>query len=624
MPAPAQPPALPESLAAAVQRGDLSAGAGENLARYFAEPQYEPFRPEVERLAAAGDWTELDALFFEVIPFGTGGRRGRMSDFGTATMNPRTVAESADGLARYLASQKPDAAKKRGGLSAVVAHDTRNRSEEFARLTATTLAANGVRTFVFRGHRSTPELSFAVRHLGCDAGVVVSASHNPPGDNGFKAYWDTGGQVLPPHDRGIIDAVYASGDIPGMSYEEAIDDGLIEEVGEQIDTAYVEAVASLSLSGSRDVKAIFTPLHGVGETNVFAVLDAAGFRDVEILDAQRDPDGNFPTVDANFPNPERLEVYEPAIARARETGAEVILATDPDADRLGVVARDGNGDYRHISGNRVGALICDHVLRKRHANDTLPTNGYVVETMVTTPLIGAVAEAAGVRVIDDLLVGFKYIGQVMDREGPDGFLFGAEESLGYLAGQYARDKDAAIAALYVCELAAGLKAEGKTLHDRLDELFAQHGYFAEGQFSEKLPGSGGKALTAKLMTAFRTAPPASLGGVALSKVRDYGEHEVRRLPANERSDALPEPDGNLLMFESAGFAGTGGGKAVKVAVRPSGTEPKIKFYTFASAPVPDGDALPGVKSDVDATLKAVQGDLSRWVAETMAKLAEAG
>ena len=600
---------LPPELSAAVDRGDLSAGAAENLSKALADPHRADSREAIRELVEAGDWGELDALYFEVIPFGTGGRRGRMSEHGTATMNPRTVAESADGLARYLAEQFPEKAAKRGGLTAAVAHDTRNRSEEFARLTATTLAARGVRTFVFRGHRSTPELSFAVRHLDCDAGVVISASHNPPSDNGFKAYWDTGGQVLPPHDRGIIAAVYASGKIPTVDFDEAVDDGLIEVVGEQIDTAYVDAVADLSLSGSRDVSAVYTSLHGVGETNVFAVLDRAGFRGVELLDSQRDPDGNFPTVDAHFPNPERLEVYGPAIDRAGEIGADLVLATDPDSDRLGVCARDAAGEYRHLSGNRVGALICDHVLRKRHQNGTLPSNGYVVETLVTTRLIGEIAKSAGVRVIDDLLVGFKYIGQVMDREGPDAFLFGAEESLGYLAGQYARDKDAAIAALYVMELAAGLKAEGQTLHDRLDRLFVKHGYHAEGQFSEKLPGSGGRETTAKLMAAFRASPPTALGGVELAKVLDFAEHEVRSLPSNERTDALPEPDGNLLIFQS-----DPGGTAVRVAVRPSGTEPKIKFYTFATAPVPDAAGLGGVKTATDATLGRVQGDLSAWVA----------
>ena len=364
-------PAVPEDVAAARDRGDLSAGAAENIAAALADEHRADSHAGIRSLIDAGDWQELDALYFEVIPFGTGGRRGRMSDFGTATMNPRTVAESADGLARYLKSQFPEKAAKRGELKAVVAHDTRNRSEEFARLTATTLAANGVRTFVFRGHRSTPELSFAVRRLDCDAGVVISASHNPPSDNGFKAYWNTGGQVLPPHDGGIIEAVYNSAAIPTVDFDEACDDGLIEQIGEQADGPYVDAVADLSLSGSRDVKAIFTPLHGVGETNVYAVLDRAGFRDVELLASQRDPDGGFPTVDANFPNPERIEVYGPAIERANQTGADLVLATDPDADRLGVVAKDSSGEYRHLSGNRVGALICDHVLRKR-ASGTAP------------------------------------------------------------------------------------------------------------------------------------------------------------------------------------------------------------------------------------------------------------
>ncbi|MEM9701775.1 MAG: phospho-sugar mutase [Planctomycetota bacterium] len=613
--------ASPSPLSAAVERGELSAGAAENAAKALADPHRSNSQAAIQALIDAGDWAELDALYFEIIPFGTGGRRGRMSDHGTATMNPRTVAESADGLARYLAEQFPEKAAKRGGLKAVVAHDTRNRSEEFARLTATTLAARGVRTFVFRGYRSTPELSFAVRRLGCDAGVVISASHNPPSDNGFKAYWNNGAQVLPPHDRGIIDAVYASGEIPTLDFDDGVDDCLIEVIGEQVDSAYTSAVADLSLSSNRDVSAVFTSLHGVGVTNVFNVLDRAGFRGVELLDSQRNPDGNFPTVDANFPNPERIEVYGPAIERAKEIDADLVLATDPDSDRLGVCARirpdDGaDGEYVHISGNRVGSLICDHVLRKRSQQGTLPTGGYVVETLVTTRLIGAIAKAAGVRVIDDLLVGFKYIGQTMDQQGPDEFVFGTEESLGYLAGQYARDKDAAIAALYVMELAASLKGSGKTLHDRLDELFIEHGYHTEGQVSERLPGSGGREITAKLMAAFRSSPPTALGGVALSKVNDYGEHEVRSLPANQRIEALPQPDGNLLIFEG----GSDTGPAVRVAVRPSGTEPKVKFYTFATAPVSDAEALPGVKTATDAVQSAVQGDLSAWVAETLKAL----
>ena len=610
----------PTSHAALPPDAPLSDGAKRNLAAWLEAPHLAEYRPAIAAMIDAGAWDRLDTLFFEVIPFGTGGRRGMMSEVGSATINPRTVAESADGLARYLKQCHPGRARKRGDLTAVVAHDTRNRSEEFARLTATTLAANGVRTYVFRGHRSTPELSFAVRHLGCDAGVVISASHNPPADNGFKAYWDTGGQVLPPHDRGIIDAVYASGEIPTLDFDAAVDDGMIDLIGEEVDTAYVTAVANLSLSSARDLPAVYTPMHGVGETNVYAVLVEAGFKSVELFGPQRDPDGDFPNVADQFPNPERTVVYGPAIDRAKETGAELVLATDPDSDRLGVCVRrhrfsqTGSGgeptdEFVHLSGNRVGALVCDFVLRKRKENGTLPADGYVVETLVTTPLIARTAAAAGVTAVTDLLVGFKYIGRVVDERGADGFLFGAEESLGYLAGDYARDKDAAVAALYIMELAAELKAEGKTLLDRLDALFVEHGYFTEGQRSEVLTGSAGRELTNRLMTAFRTDPPTELAGLKLAKVSDYGEHEVRTLPSNEHAESLAEPDGNVLIFKTA----AGGEKNVRVAVRPSGTEPKIKFYTFADAAVRDAEHLDAVRTETDALLNRVSSDLGDWV-----------
>ncbi|HEX6984902.1 MAG TPA: phospho-sugar mutase, partial [Planctomycetaceae bacterium] len=414
---------------AAAAAGKLAASSVENLRRWLTEPQYAPYRDKIRALVEAEGWERLDLLFFEVIPFGTGGRRGMMADLGSATINDRTVAESAHGLASYLKSQTGGA-----GGTAVVAHDTRNRSAEFAPLTATTLAANGLKVYFFREHRSTPELSFAVRHLKCDVGVMISASHNPPADNGFKAYWSNGGQVLPPHDKGIIQHVYASKEIPTVDFDTAVKDGRIELVGEEIDRAYIEAVRSLSLTAARDVKIVFTPLHGVGETNVYAALAAVGFRDVEIYGPQREPNGNFPNVPDHFPNPERPQVFDAVIARAKETGADLVMASDPDSDRIGVAARGRDGSYRILSGNQVGALCVDYVLRKRAAAGTLSGRSYVVETMVTTPLIAAISRARKVRCLDDLLVGFKYIGQTMDREGPEHFVFGAEESLGYLAG----------------------------------------------------------------------------------------------------------------------------------------------------------------------------------------------
>ncbi|HVW00644.1 MAG TPA: phospho-sugar mutase, partial [Planctomycetaceae bacterium] len=448
--------ALQQAVAAvdsALKDQKLSASSATNLKRWLTEPFFAAYQPGILAAIQAGDFGRLDSVFWEVIPFGTGGRRGMMADYGSATINVRTIAESAQGLGVYLHK----ATGKTGGR-AVIAHDTRNRSDEFARLTATTLAANGLHVFFFESKRSTPELSFAVRHLKCDVGVVVSASHNPPSDNGFKAYWSNGAQVLPPHDKGIIDCVYEARDIPTLDFDQAVADGKIEIIGEEVDQAYIDALLKLSLSKARGVSAVFTPLHGVGETNVYRLLREAGFDQVSVFEPQRAADGNFTNVPDQLPNPERTAVFKPVIEQAKKTGADLVLASDPDADRLGVCVRDKNGEYVHLTGNRVGALLTDYILRRRAAAKNLSDQHYVVETLVTTPLISAIAKSQNVRAIDDLLVGFKYIGQTMDREGPDKFVFGAEESLGYLAGEYARDKDAGIAARYVMELAAELKA----------------------------------------------------------------------------------------------------------------------------------------------------------------------
>ena len=469
----------------AVESGTLSDGAGKNIERWLTEPQYAEYVPSIASLVDTGSWDRLDRLFWEVIPFGTGGRRGLMADMGSATINARTIAESADGLAVYLQSLGTTDGK------AVIAHDTRNRSQEFARLTATTLAARGLKVYLFKEYRSTPELSFAVRHLGCDCGVMITASHNPPSDNGFKAYWSTGGQVLPPHDKGIIDCVYEAAEIPNVDFEAAIAEGRIEQIGEAIDEAYLSTVVDMSLSDSRDLPGLFSPLHGVGETVCYEVLQRAGFDGIAIFEPHREPSGDFPNVADHFPNPERTVVFDPLIAHAKDNGQDVILASDPDADRLGVCVKGADGEFVHLTGNQIGSLIADYILRKRSVAEELTPEHFVVETLVTTPLIGELAKSHGVQVIDDLLVGFKYIGQTMDAKGPDKFVFGAEESLGYLAGTYARDKDAGIAALYLAECAAELRGEGKTLLDRLNELYIEHGYYYEGQTSKFCEGAEG-------------------------------------------------------------------------------------------------------------------------------------
>jgi phosphoglucomutase/phosphomannomutase len=461
---------------------------------------------------------------------------------------------------------------------------------------------------LFESHRSTPLLSFAVRHLRCDVGLMISASHNPPSDNGVKAYWSNGAQVLPPHDQGIIERVYRANEIPLVDFAQAVAAGQIETAGEKVDAAYTRAVTSLALSNCRDLKGLFTPLHGVGETSVFRVLREAGFSQFEIYEPHRQADGRFPNVPNHLPNPELGAVFDPPVAEAQKRGAALVLASDPDADRLGVSVADGHGKFVHLTGNSIGSLLVDFILRKLEQLGSLTPAHYVVETLVTTPLISAIARRHGVRSIDDLLVGFKYIAQTIDREGPERFVFGAEESLGYLAGDYARDKDAAIAALYLAECAAELASENRTLLDRLDDLYVEHGYHLESQRSESCQGPRGKALVDRLMDEFARRPPASLGGTPLARVRDYRLHEIRELPSNRSVAGLPEPRGDLCIFESP--AGT---TQISFAARPSGTEPKIKFYFFARSACPDRQSLAGVKARTAAQLREFEQALSAWV-----------
>lgn len=594
-----------ETVRNAVESGRLLASSGENLERWISEPQYNSYVSEIIELLEAESFDQLNDYFWEVINFGTGGRRGRMASIGSATINERTIAESAHGLATYYKKQHSNG----NVLKAVVAHDPRIRSVEFAQITASTLAAHGFKVYFFDGCRSTPELSFAVRHLNCGVGVMISASHNPPSDNGFKAYWSNGAQVLAPHDQGIVDSVYEASNIPEMDFLEGIESGKIEVIAEKVDEAYLEEVVKLSLSENRNIKALFSPLHGVGETSVFEVLIKAGFKETAIFQEQREPDGNFSNVPQHLPNPERVEVFYPLMEMAASQGADLILASDPDADRIAICVHDQEGHFIPLTGNQSGALIVDYLLRKRKAAGTLSPEHFVVETLVTTPLIADQARAFGIKAVDDLLVGFKYIAQTMDEHGPDKFVFGAEESLGYLAGEYCRDKDAAVAAMYLMEAAAELKTESnKTLLNRLDELYLQYGYYLEGQISQVCEGSNGQQQIQKLMQTFREQPPAELGANRLTEVLDYGQHEVRTLPENQKTADLPKPSGNLLMFALQGDSVN-----FRIAVRPSGTEPKIKFYFFAHSEVSEASGLPEVKENTKAALEELQSALVDWL-----------
>jgi phosphoglucomutase len=595
----------------AASAGQLTGDSPQNLKSWLTRDCLKSYRPALEALIQQGQWSSLNEMFWTAIPFGTGGRRGPMGAMGPATINDRTIAESAHGMAVYLRST----GCAEGG-SAVIAHDTRNNSAHFARITACTFAGHGLKVYLFDGHRATPALSFAVRHLNCNIGVVISASHNPPSDNGFKAYWSNGGQVIAPHDKGIIREVERAESIPTEDFAEAVGKGQIQIIGSDVDSAYIAEVVRLSESSNRSITAVFTPLHGVGETSVYAAILAAGFRDVAIFEPHRAADGNFPNVPKHLPNPENLEVFDPVIDWVKSTGhaAELILASDPDADRLGVMVRNRQGGFTSLSGNQVGALLTDYLFRKRKETGRFSPQDYVVETLVTTPLTKAVAESHGARCFHELLVGFKYIAQTMEEQGTKHFVFGTEESIGFLAGDYSRDKDACVAALYILELAAELKAAGRSLLDQLDDLHRQCGYHCEGQKSIYCEGPTGKAKIDGLMKTLRDSPPAAFGSTVLMEAADYQTGRRTAIPSGTALGTISHPKGDLLIYKSD----TTKPVRIQIAGRPSGTEPKIKFYFFCQSDVLNGD-LQAARTAGDAALKDAQKALADWAQQQLAE-----
>ncbi len=592
---------------AAVTEDRLTSETARNLSRWLSEPHYAEYRERLLDLIRREDFAELNRLFWERLPFGTGGRRGPMSDFGSATINDRTIAESAHGLAVYVKRWCEQNGLLKDDLPprAAVAFDSRHRSREFARRTACVLAAHGFQVFFFCEPRATPELSFAVIAECCQTGVVISASHNPPSDNGFKAYWSTGGQVLPPHDEGIIACVEAATEIPSIDFDTAVSDGRIKLLDDRMDRAYVSAVCLQSLSTARDITALYTPLHGVGESSVYRVVRQLGFDGVSIFEPQRALDGAFPNIPDHLPNPERQEVFGPAIVHAKQTGANLVLASDPDADRMAVAVRDQSGEFVCLTGNQLSALLTDHVLSHRAANGSLSPDHFIIETLVTTPLVAAIGHHYGVKVVREVLVGFKHIAREIDLHGPDHFVFATEESIGFMAGDYCRDKDAAVGAIFALELAAELKRRGRTLLDRLDELYSRHGVHVEQTVSILSPGPTGRARVVRIMQALRETPVGRCGPAVWESVRDYERHESRTLPSNTRLADLPEPSGDLLILngQAASFQ-------VTLAVRPSGTEPKIKFYGFVrTVASPD---LPTAKRRATECANAVMESIRQW------------
>ena len=595
-----QQSALWEQVEQAVQEGKLTESAAQNIRKWLTQERYADYAALVADHIRQGQWKTLDDVFWTVIPFGTGGRRGRMYPIGTNAINDRTIGESAQGLATYVRESFPDTE-----LACGIAYDSRHRSRHFAELCASIMVANGFRVYFLDDYRSTPELSFLIRHRQCHCGIMVTASHNPPSDNAVKVYWATGGQVLPPHDQAIIERVMQVDDIATVDFQTAVADGHVILCTEETDRAYQQAVLEQQRGGPRDLRILYSPLHGVGKFSVIPILQQAGFEQVELYGPQAEPDGDFPDVPGHVANPENPAVFDVMAGHAAKIGADIILASDPDCDRMGCATPRSwsNPDtYVSLTGNQLGALLADYLLGSR---SDWSNAHYIVKTLVTTELTRRVADHYGVRTIGDLLVGFKYIGGVIDDEGPEHFVFGTEESHGYLAGTYARDKDGAVACLLIAELAARCKAEGKTLHERLQELHRQHGYHAERLLTIAMPGSQGMKQMQALMERLRREPPASLGGCRVVRCRDYLAGES--IHADGSRTPLEGPHGNLLFFD---FEHQGNA----MAIRPSGTEPKIKCYMFGYEP-------PEASQDLEAAARTVQQRLEAIEAE-MRQLAE--
>ena len=539
--------------------------------QWIANPYFDEATKE-ELKSIAEDENEIKERFYMDLEFGTAGLRGIIGA-GTNRMNIYVVRRATQGLANYIA--KVD--KKSQGVA--IAYDSRHMSPEFAQEAALCLAANGIKAYIFETLRPTPELSFAVRHLGCVAGINVTASHNPPEYNGYKVYWEDGAQITPPHDSGIMGEVKAISDwntVKTMDKAEAEKAGLFEVIGKEVDDAYMAELKKQVIhmdaiqAEGKNLKIVYTPLHGTGNIPARRILKELGFENVYVVKEQELPDGDFPTV--SYPNPEAAEAFELALKLAKEVDADLVLATDPDADRLGVRVKDKNGEYHDLTGNMSGCLLANYEISQRKAvNGSLPEDGALIKTIVTTNLADAIAKGYGVKLIE-VLTGFKFIGQQIlgfEKSGKGSYLFGFEESYGCLIGTYARDKDAIVATMALCEAAAYYKTQGKTLWDAMIEMYEQFGYYKDDIKAVTMKGIEGLQKIQDIMNSLRQNPPAEFAGHKVVAVRDYKADTIKNL---ETGEVTPTglPNSNVLYYELTNDAW--------VCVRPSGTEPKVKFY----------------------------------------------
>lgn len=551
-------------------------------------------REEITKMM--NDPDALSEAFYKDLEFGTGGLRGIMG-IGSNRINKYTLGMATQGLANYLIKMFPDLKI----IKVAIAYDCRNNSRYFAEITASVFAANGILVYLYEELRPTPSLSFAIRHLGCQSGVVLTASHNPKEYNGYKAYWDDGAQMVSPHDENVIKEVQKIASIDDVKWEG--NENLIQPIGKEVDDAYMKEVRRQALSPEAvreqsDLKIVFSPIHGTGITLIPQALKDVGFTNVTIVEEQATPDGNFPTV--VYPNPEEADALKLSLEKAREIDADLVMATDPDADRVGVACKNLEGEFILLNGNQAGSLLIYYVLRRWKENGKLDGNQFIVKTIVTTDLIARIAEHFKVEHFDTL-TGFKYIASIIrELEGRKKFIAGGEESYGYLVGDFVRDKDAVVACMLIAEMTAWAKSQGMTLYEMLLELYQQFGLYKEKLISLTKKGMRGAEEINQMMAGFRNNPPKKLGGSEVVKMIDYQERIEYDL-LNVSKKAVDMDRSNVLQF----FTEDG----YKISARPSGTEPKIKFYMSVNTPLTSKEEFDNTAEKLDEILKSLEEDL---------------
>lgn len=542
------------------------------------------------------DTNALTEAFYKNLEFGTGGLRGIMGP-GTNRMNKYTVGMATQGFANYLRKTYGDKEVK-----VAIAHDCRNNSRFFAETTANVFAANGIKVFLFEELRPTPELSFAIRHLGCQAGVVCTASHNPKEYNGYKAYWDDGAQLVGPHDVNVIkevEQIQSTDDVKWSGGE-----ANISLIGKDLDDAYINMLKSLSvypeiIEKQKDLTIVYTPIHGSGITLVPRALEAFGFRNVTIVEEQSVPDGNFPTV--VYPNPEEAEAMSIGLQKAREMDADILLGTDPDADRVGIAIKNHKGEWVLMNGNQTAVLACAYMIEARKAKAIARPNDMVIKTIVTTNMIDDIAKANDVACYN-VLTGFKWIASMIKaKEGKEHYIIGGEESFGLMIGDQIRDKDAVSAVAFLCEMAAVEKDKGNSLYDKLIDLYVQYGFYYEKLISLTKKGLDGQKQIADMMESYRNNPPAEIAGSKVVQLLDYERGEGRN-PATGESWKIELPKSNVLQFITEDGA--------KISARPSGTEPKIKFYFSVKTTLPSKEQFDEKHAELNRKIDTIIEDMN--------------